>query len=353
MRNLQRHPADRFCLHVVRGFDVTADPLAALLAATPPADGTLFGHEPAPPPPKTRNYSDTPVTNAGQAIAVLKAAGLDAEVISDAVEATPPPSTVNYVRELLHCYDASRPRSMQTALGPSEIGHPCPRNIALKLVGAPEAPRELAWAPLQGVAMHATMEDALRYDNERAMAATPSQLDVNRGPIWIIEGDVEVDDNIRGHSDAYHIPTGCVVDWKYAGKTAIGKLLSALRRGDPPAKQISTEYRVQAHLYGYAMARKGHDVRWVRIVFLARDYDYNRSAEWTESYRPDVAEWALKRYYDIARAANDWDYRADLEAIVAKPGPDACKWCPFAGGVCPGDVGANDRARSRFADGLI
>src|SRR5690606_36102890 len=54
--------------------------------------------------------------------------------------ARPPPSTVDEMRAVLTALDASRPRSRQTALGPSELGTPCQRQLAYKLAGVPRQP---------------------------------------------------------------------------------------------------------------------------------------------------------------------------------------------------------------------
>jgi hypothetical protein len=262
------------------------------------------------------------------------------------------PSTIAELRDVLIAYDASRPRSMQTRLGPSELGTPCQQQMARKLVGAPRRPvTEPTWAPFQGTAVHAEMEKVLEFWN--------GQLGRKR---WIIEEDLHMDDEIHGHGDAYDTDTDCVVDWKHSGITGIKKLLAAKRAGKPPREQVKAEYRVQAHLYGLGHARKGRDVKLVRLVFLARDWQYSSSAEWTEEYNPDIAFWALSRYYGLKDAIAGLNVPANPQAITAisaNPG-EACSFCPFhrAGQPsgwdgCAGDEAKTERAMQRFADGLI
>lgn len=234
--------------------------------------------------------------------------------------ATPPstpPSTLAEIAGALMRYEASRPRSVQTTLGPSELGTPCARQIAMKLAGVQRHERGLPWAPMCGTAVHSLMEDVLTRENER--------LGRQR---WIIEETVHLDDELTGHGDAYDSDHALVIDWKYTGTTARRK---AARRSVPNDQLVSAEYRVQAHLYGLGHENAGRPVTHVRLVMLARSHDYGESVEWTEEYRPDIAIDAMTRFYNIRDRVtnNDMATRPErLAAIEATPG-EACKWCPF------------------------
>jgi hypothetical protein len=232
-----------------------------------------------------------------------------------------PPSTVAELRDVLIAYDASRPRSMQTRLGPSELGTPCQQQMARKLAGAPRrAVTEPLWAPFCGTAVHAEMEKVLEFWN--------ASLGRQR---WFIEDDLTIDEEIRGRGDAFDNDLGKVCDWKYAGKYTIGKVLTAQRAGKPPAQQVSQDYRIQAHLYGRGHELKGRTVRFVSVEFLARDANYDLSAEWVEEYKPEVAFWAIDRYYAVREMVRDLgvDTAPDNIALVpANPG-EACFFCPF------------------------
>lgn len=260
-----------------------------------------------------------------------------------------PPSTVATMRDVLADLDASRPRSQQTALGPSELGTPCQRQIAMKLAGIP---RQLPdsrppWAPMQGTAIHTLMEEALRFHNQ--------QLGRER---WIIEERLHMDAEISGSGDAYDTDHAMVVDWKYVGATALRKVK---RKTVPNEQLVSPDYRVQAHLYGYGHARAGRPVKWIRLVLLARSHNYDDSAEWTEAYNPEIAIRALDRYYatqDLI-GPNGLNLAANPKlwpVVPAAPG-DACTWCPFrrAGGPadqtgCPGNT---DQRINKQVSGLI
>ncbi len=239
------------------------------------------------------------------------------------------------MRDVLADLDASRPRSMQIALGPSELGTPCQRQLGMKLG---HVPRRLpdsrpSWAPMQGTAIHGLMEEALRFHNQ--------QLGRER---WIIEKRVHMDAEISGSGDAFDTDTGTVVDWKHVGVTALREVK---RKTIPNELLVKPDYRTQAHLYGYGHERAGRTVHWVRLVFLARSHDYDDSAEWTEAYDPDIAIRALDRYYatqDLLTALNVAANPAMWAVVPAAPGK-ACSWCPFRrmggpadGTGCPGDL---------------
>lgn len=255
----------------------------------------------------------------------------------------PPASTVAEMRDVLTALDASRPRSMQTALGPSELGTPCQRQIAMKLAGIPRQPEDKRppWAPMQGTAMHVLMEEALRYHN--------AVLGRDR---WIVEERLEIDPGLHdvpgvfGHGDAFDTDWGMVVDWKYVGTTT---LRDVKRKTIANHLLVKPDYRVQGHSYGLGHERAGRDVRWVRLVFLARSHDYADSAEWTERYDPAIAHEAIARYYathDLI-GLNGLNLVANpaLWAVTPSTPGKACDWCPFRrpggpadGTGCPGNT---------------
>jgi hypothetical protein len=251
-----------------------------------------------------------------------------------ATAAGPPPSTVDLMRGVLADLDASRPRSQQKRIGPSELGTPCQRQLAMKLADVPRQPQPgVPWAPMQGTAVHGLMEEALRLHN--------TQLG---RPRWVIEERLHMDDEISGSGDAFDTDTDTVVDWKFVGTTALREVR---RKTIANHLLVKPDYRIQAHLYGLGHERAGRTVRWVRLVFLARSHDYSESAEWTEAYDPDIAIKALARYYgtqDLIAALNLTANPDMWELVPAEPGK-ACAWCPFrrVGGPaddtgCPGDT---------------
>jgi hypothetical protein len=293
---------------------------AAMLAQ---AALTRAGLQPEPVPPSgnyriagNANPVITPVSSACGASEAVRPA-LAAVAAAAVRDYGPPPSTLAEVADALTRYEASRPRSVQTTLGPSELGTPCPRQIAMKLAGVQRHERGLPWAPMCGTAVHSLMESVLERENER--------LGRQR---WIIEETVHLDDELTGHGDAYDSDHALVIDWKYTGTTARRK---AARKSVPNDQLVSMEYRVQAHLYGLGHENAGRPVRHVRLVLLARSHDFSESVEWTEEYRPDIAVDAMTRFYAIRDRVINNDMATHPERLIdveAVPG-DACKWCPF------------------------
>jgi hypothetical protein len=268
-----------------------------------------------------------------------------------------PPSTITELRQVLIDFEANRPRSMQKALGPSELGTPCQQQIARKLAGAPRRPiTEPTWAPFQGTAVHASMEQVVAFWN--------AQLGRER---WLAEDRLTVDPGpghypaVEGNGDAFDTDHAMVVDWKHVGTTALKKLRTAKRMGKPPREQVSQEYRLQAHLYGLGHANKGRDVRSVRLVLLARSWKYDDSDEWTEAYNPDLAQWALERYWRVVDMVSELDLAADPDSIATiAPAPGNCGFCPFARAGqpsdwhgCAADEAATERRAASFAAGLV
>lgn len=262
----------------------------------------------------------------GRASTLAEIAEPLAVAAAEAVWTGPPPSTLAEIRDALQRYENTRPRSVQTTLGPSELGTPCDRQIAMKLAGVQRHERDLPWAPMCGTAVHGLMEEVLRAENER--------LGRER---WIIEQKVQLDDELSGHGDAFDTDWGMVVDWKYTGTTARRK---ASRKSVPNTELVSPEYRTQAHLYGLGHSNAGRQVSFVRLVLLARSHDFSESVEWTEEYREDIAVNAMTRFYAIRDRVLELDAARlpeRLSWIDATPG-DACKWCPFQRATPPGGM---------------
>lgn len=227
----------------------------------------------------------------------------------------------------------NHPRSLQTRIGPSEIGHPCDRRLSYKLSGAPEVNtgRSLPWKPTIGTAMHTWSEETLA----RHIIADDRTGQV--GPRFLLEQRVSVGEvngvDITGNTDIYDRVTGTAGDYKYVGG---GKLREYKAAGPSP------EYRVQGHLYGRGLGRLGYTVKFVAIWFLPRDQEFKQHYFWHEPYREQVALDALSRADGIAKMASALGPAC---ASMFKPSDQVnCTYCPWfkpgstdlASG-CPGD----------------
>lgn len=184
------------------------------------------------------------------------------------------------------------PRSLQTKIGPSEIGTPCDRCLGHKLAGTAQLPGPVPWLAAIGTAVHAWL-DSVFIDDALAKSARGEE------PRWISEARVNVGEidgePIEGTCDLFDVETETTVDWKIVGATT---LKSARSIGPSPV------YRVQAHLYGRGWTRaRGRAVRHVAICYLPRNAaTLDHGHWWTEPYDEQIALDALARADALAKA---------------------------------------------------
>ncbi|MFJ4712686.1 hypothetical protein [Streptomyces sp. NPDC088785] len=215
------------------------------------------------------------------------------------------------------------PRSLQKRIGPSEVGDPCDRRLAYKLLDWPTARDDGdPIASVIGTGFHSWMEEVFtarnkvdqetgrtRYKVEERVTVRPHQLAA------LI---------VAGSSDLYDRATGTVWDWKLVGHTTLDKY----RREGP-----GTQYRTQAHLYGLGQENAGETPERVAICFVAR-YHELRVHVWTEPYQRQVALDALARL-DAVRARLDddsaqaTDYAHTWWAQIPTDSKAKCRFCPW------------------------
>jgi hypothetical protein len=218
------------------------------------------------------------------------------------------------------------PRSMQRTLGPSEIGDPCARRIAYKLLQTSEVrERPPNWPATVGHGVHLWLADAF------------APIEVDQGQErWFVEtklvvGEIDGHD-IKGSCDLYDRVTATVIDWKTTSKAKIEQY----RKRGP-----GNLYRAQINLYGRGWRRIGQPVDTVMIVFLPRDGGLDDAYVWHEAYDDQCAVDALTRLQGIARLVGIFG----VDALGMLPTTEAyCLHCPYlrfnssnlAEG-CPGD----------------
>ena len=167
---------------------------------------------------------------------------------------------------VLHAKDASRDRSTQTQVGPSEIGG-CRRKVWYRLNSQPHTnDNQSKLAAIMGTAIHAAIEDAIQH------------LDPE-GKDYLVESEVAHGD-MKAHVDLFIPSTGAVIDWK----TSKVKNLSYFP---------STQQRWQVQLYGYLLSKNGYEVKTVNLVAIARDGDEKNVKVHTEDYSEEVALTAM------------------------------------------------------------
>jgi hypothetical protein len=236
---------------------------------------------------------------------------------------------------------ASRPRSLQRAIGPSELGTACARKLGYGLAEVEKVSDTGGWRPAVGTAVHEYLAEVLANYNTAS------------GDLrWLIELRVDVGEvdgrPVLGSADAYDRVTASVIDWKIVGPTT----LKLVRSKGLAAKAA---YRSQVHLYGRGMVRRGLPVERVVVAFLPSSGDLAEMVWCSEAYDESVALQALGRADAIATAMRMAGAGTVLQQLSKT---DECRWCAWhdrnLGGAdinperaCPG--AAPPRPDSRLA----
>lgn len=223
----------------------------------------------------------------------------------------------------------NHPRSQQKRLGPSEVGHPCPRKLAAGLLQLerinPEGDPLPAWL---GTAGHTKLEGAVIADNERIiaehMADSSKRCTFRDGqPVgrWYTERRVTIREDLSGTCDLYDTWSKTVIDFKFPG---------ASRAKHYDKHGPSPEYRKQAHLYGRGYRNEGFDVERVGIWFIPRASFLSKSFVWSEPYDDTVADEILQKLDSIMVLLADLDIENHLELLSVLPKvAHECDYCPF------------------------
>ena len=226
----------------------------------------------------------------------------------------PHPFSTEIIR-MVRAYDANRPRSLQTFLGPSEIGSPCPRQIAMKLAHTPEVNQSAdPWFPIIGSAVHSWLADAAVWYNDIYLgrATNPRFLVENRVKLTARKTGYDT----SGHTDLFDTDNARVVDWKIVGTTTMRKI----DPDDPDS--IGPQYKTQGMTYGKGWREAGFEVRSVLIAFLPRSNFLNKMKLVEMPFDESVADAALDRVAAIDK----------LRQVIPPhefPAGDCTIWCPF------------------------
>ncbi|MFV8127492.1 hypothetical protein [Streptomyces syringium] len=218
------------------------------------------------------------------------------------------------VAELIVDAALHSPRSLQTRIGPSEVGDPCERKLTYKMYDWPAAAKDSdPIASVLGTGFHGWMEEVFAARNTDGRYKIEERVTVRPG--------YTEHSTLEGSSDLYDRVTGTVFDWKLTGTSS----LDIYRRKGPGA-----QYRTQAHLYGLGQENAGEHPKRVAIVFVAR-YHELRVHVWTELYDRQVALDALDRLDRIRQRIYDLDPEAHPERWAQIPtSEDAkCRFCPW------------------------
>ncbi|KAA8831447.1 hypothetical protein EMO89_01545 [Bifidobacterium tissieri] len=187
------------------------------------------------------------------------------------------------IRGIIEHAISTQPRSLQTRIGPSELGTDCVHCLAAKLAAWPRQARIVAWLPYIGTAVHRQFETLFTRLETEGADRWKTEYPVSVGRLNGLTGGYEV----SGSIDLWDRVTHATVDWKITGRST-----RTLAKTHGPSQQ----YRVQASLYGIGLANQGEQVERSCIYFLPRDSITLADAiPWETRFDPEPGKWALAR----------------------------------------------------------
>jgi hypothetical protein len=168
----------------------------------------------------------------------------------------------------IRAFQASRPRSLQVEVGPSQLGNPCDHCLAAALAGW-EKGGDDAWLPLIGTAVHELLLTHEAFGN--------GWLKEHRVTVGKVAGQ-----DVSGNADLYHAQSGTVIDLKIVGMSAINE---AKRNGS------KMQYQRQVNLYGKGFQDQyDYPVTTTVIAYLPRN-----SSQLTGNTMPNQPD----AYFDV------------------------------------------------------
>lgn len=236
------------------------------------------------------------------------------------------------IKELFYAYDNRRSkdnRSAQVTMGPSEMGTPCDRRLALSLMRMPPVnPGGDGWAAFVGTSIHSALEQMFMWaDAGTGRFAVEQRLEY--GSVFVPKGTADLIDRVLL----------MVLDHKCQGRWSRNKLKTS---------GLSPTYKVQAHVYAYGARLRGEKIEKVAIVSWPRDEaTLDDLYVHVEDYDPGIAKRAFERVEGIAaqveekKAELHLTYSIDKEPseelgleIKARVSgdftvADDCRFCPF------------------------
>jgi hypothetical protein len=231
------------------------------------------------------------------------------------------------LKAMVIAHDHSHPRHNQIALGPSQVGHPCARNVISGLLADTSSvinPRGDVLPSYIGVAAHKAMEEAAKLDNERLLKEIGENWSLISGfplPRWLTETKVTVREGLTGTCDLYDTWTNTVIDYKFPGTTA----MTEYRKNGP-----SPIYESQAFLYGRGYQNAGYPVDRVGIWFIPRAGRLSGSFLWIRPYDDTRVDSILKRLDDMIVLIDELQIEQHPERLALIPlTPYQCTWCPW------------------------
>lgn len=227
------------------------------------------------------------------------------------------------IKEIFYAYtnrNSSDNRSAQKTLGPSEIGSPCDRQLAMKLLGIKPVNPQEGWAPFVGTAVHVELAKMFDWANGSESGRFVTEMPLTFGSELVPRGTADLLDRVLFMLD----------DHKLMGRWSLDKLIK---------EGPSDTYRIQAHTYGLGATLRGEKIKYVAIIGWPRqESSLDKLYVHVEKFDKKIAEDAIKRVEAIARRVQGMSGQvaydgtgpaSALEAAQEFPIGDDCKWCPF------------------------
>lgn len=222
-------------------------------------------------------------------------------------------------------------RDRQRRIGPSELGNPCARCLAERLLGLRPPDKDIALAPLIGTAMHALLEHRSGLLEVGKGILTETKVNV---------GEVRGYGKVTGSCDRYDIEKHQVIDYKVVAKKKVKAYQSAVVAtgsgevffdDDNPVSSTLKQYYTQLNLYGKGMVNAGEQVKNVALLFITRDASAEQLpqglTELVFKLNMEVADQALERASNIYEWATSPGNSVD--DIDSDPG---CYYCRYRRG---------------------
>ena len=202
---------------------------------------------------------------------------------------------------------ANAPRSRQKKIGLSEVGEPCARRLAYKILDWNVTNKNTdPWASISGTAIHAWLAETFEAEGER----------------YLVEHPVKVNEELGGTCDLFDKEKSMVIDHKCVGSASMKKRKT---------EGMTDQQRVQISLYGYGMENQGQKVEKVALAFYPLGGRLDGMHTIVENYSRKIAEAAIQRYEDIKVLIWQLDPEsnpANWELIPKKTSRN-CLYCPF------------------------
>lgn len=223
----------------------------------------------------------------------------------------------HYMLDLVREAASDDPRGAQVHVGPSELGTPCVRKLALKALKAPERCTGIKWRPFVGTAVHAALAS-------RVAAVAPKGRLMTEVGLMVEDAD-DPDDVIAGSSDVLLITNEDgvveVIDWKIVAKSTLAKA---------NAGNVDDKYEVQLDVYGLGVERTlGLRPARVTVIFLPSAGDFHEARVVSKDYDPGNAQKAIDRYHRIRSTARSKGLPYVVES--APTAEDFCASCSYLG----------------------